>query len=63
MRYGNAEIWQNTLADFICAHGQLLQQTMAQSDTVLQKIVADDDVLVFCRQLQQHGLALEQEAV
>lgn len=63
VRYGNPEIWTNTHADFVRAYGQLLQQTTGQSDTALQKMQHDDDVLVLCQQLQQHGLALEQEAV
>lgn len=63
VRYGNKEIWQNTHADFVRAYGQLLQQITAQSDTELQKMEQDHDVLVLCQQLQQHGLALEQEAV
>lgn len=63
VRYGNKEIWQNTHADFVRAYGQLLQQATGQSDTALQKMENDHDVLVLCQQLQQHGLALEQEAV
>gem|GEM_PF-6114841 len=63
MRYGNSEIWQNTHDDFVRAYAQLLQQTRAQPDTALQKISTDHDVFVLCQQLQQHGLALEQEAV
>jgi len=63
MRYGSKEIWQNTHADFVRAYGQLLQQTTAQSDTALQKMEQDNAVLALCQQLQQHGLALEQEAV
>ena len=63
VRYGNKEIWQNTHADFVRAYGQLLQQATAQPDTALQKIATDNDVLALCQQLQQHGSALEQEAV
>lgn len=63
VRYGNKEIWQNTHDDFVRAYGQLLQHATAQPDTALQKTEHDHDVLILCQQLQQHGLALEQEAV
>lgn len=63
VRYGNPSIWQNTHDDFVRAYAQLLQQTTRQSATQLQKIATDNDVLALCQQLQQHGLALEQEAV
>jgi len=54
-RYGNEAIWKNTHGDFVRAYAQLL----AQLDHIDQR----DSVLTLCQQLQQHGLALEQEAV
>lgn len=54
-RYGNEAIWKNTHGDFVRAYAQLSAQ--------LDHIDETDSVLALCQQLQQHGLALEQEAV